>query len=705
MNRRIFVLTLTRLLPAVVVVLLAFVLRARAVELLPVDYDEDDYLRAGQIIAQGLRAGDWNVFTRENYRSEHPPLSKIVYGLALLRVPVFPAIPDRPTTAGPDDDLPSQPLHAARSASALFGVLQAGGTALVNPLAGLMVAINTFHIKYTSQVMLESVPSFTSLLVVAAYLLWRKRGKTGWLALSALALGLTAAAKYYYAIAGVAVALHWWYAARQAGDRDWWKRLLPWAGGAMLAFLMFDPYLWPDPPGRLWQSVSYHSGYAQSAAVQEAGYPFWQPLVWISINVPWHPGVFVIAVDILFPFLALFGIRRARERHPVYLLWLALALAFLLAWPTKWPQYALMLTTPLAIVAADGFAASVAAPLARRFHRQEAAPQGLSVPVRGHFRQALPWLLPGLLALGVITVFPLLFQVAMSMTDFQASAIRDGVNGGVWREVLRGLTGQVPARPFDLFRGGSGRQVHYTGLYGVLGVLFGAGELYVFEVIWTVLAVATQAGLGVAVALLLQRRGVRFTKFWAALFILPWAVPEFVAALAWSQVFEPRFGFLSLAAKSWAQTPPAIQQASASWQQNPNLALLVLLIAGLWYGFPFMLLSARAGLKLIPEEVYEAAALDGAGGWQIFRHFTLPLIFPLLLPAIILRAIFSFNQFYLFTVLNTPVITLSALSYFIFRDGNYATSAIINVVTVLILVGLVLWFNRLTRASEGVRYA
>ncbi len=705
---------MSRAMIILVIVALAYGLRQRAVQMLPPDFDEDDYLRAGQLYAAGIRAGDWSVFTRENYRTEHPPLSKILYGFALLNQPDFPLLPDRPTTAGPDANLPERQLQAARHSSALFSVLQTAITALVNPLAGFFVAINTFNIKYTSQVMLEGIPSLTSLLVVLGYLLWRRKGGKGWLVLSAVALGLTAAAKYYYAIAGVTVAAHWIWTARHHEDRPWqhWPRwillLAAWSAGALLVFFLANPYLWPDPIGRLISSVTYHGGYAQSAAVQEANFPIWQPLVWLSMSVPWHPDVFVFQFDILIALFALFGIGRSRQQHPLFLLWLGLALAFLLLWPTKWPQYILMLTTPLSVVAADGYRSAIVDPIrewrTRREQRKQRAATQCGHAAYRRIGQILPWLLPGLIALLLITVFPLIYQFAMAMTDFRASAIVDGINGGVWREVWLGISGQVEPRQVNVFEGGGGRQVHYTGLYGLLGVLFGIGDLYVFELVWTVLAVATQAGLGITVALLLNRPGVRMRKFWQTLFILPWAVPEFVAALTWSQIFEPRFGFLSLAAKSWSQTAPDMAQA-AGWQDNPNFALLVLLVAGLWYGFPFMLLSARAGLKLVPEDVYEAAALDGASGWRLFRNVTWPLIFPLLLPAIILRAIFAFNQFYLFTVLQTPVITLSALSYYIFSDGRYAASALINVVTVIILVGLVLWFNRLTRATEGVRYA
>lgn len=203
-----------RVLFILAVVALAAGLRARAVEKLPPDYDEDDYLRAGQLYAEAIRAGDWGVFLQENYRPEHPPLAKILYGFSLLAVDPFPLIPDQSVQAAINPNLPARPLKAARAASALINLLETAILALINPLAGLFLAVHTFTIKYTSQVMLESLPMLTSLLVVVGYLRYRKSGRPGWWILSAVFLGLTAAAKYYFVISGLAVAVHWLWTTR-----------------------------------------------------------------------------------------------------------------------------------------------------------------------------------------------------------------------------------------------------------------------------------------------------------------------------------------------------------------------------------------------------------------------------------------------------------------------------------------------------------
>jgi electron transport complex protein RnfD len=99
--------------------------RLVAIDALPTDFDEDDYLRAGQQYATGFQEGDPGVLLRDNYRTEHPPLSKLVIGLAITPLPPVAEIPDRPTTAPPASDLPAPHLEAARLANAVFGTAAA----------------------------------------------------------------------------------------------------------------------------------------------------------------------------------------------------------------------------------------------------------------------------------------------------------------------------------------------------------------------------------------------------------------------------------------------------------------------------------------------------------------------------------------------------------------------------------------------------
>ncbi|HSD83566.1 MAG TPA: hypothetical protein VLG46_06900, partial [Anaerolineae bacterium] len=421
--------------------LVALGVRLYAVDKLPIDFDEDDYLRAGQIYATGLQHGDWSIFTRENYRTEHPPLTKIVNGLIMAGLPPASEIPDRPTSANPAEQLPQPHLANVRTTHAIFGTLEVFVLSLINPLAGLILAVHTWTIKYTSQVMLEALPSLTSLLVVAFYL--KSKGKFNvWLLLSAIMLGLTAASKYPYVMVGVAVLIHWlWdsWPGRVDGDNrstwHWLRPVLTWGLIGLMVFFLADPYLWPDPIGRLRDSIGYHGRYATTATeVEEANLPIWEQLVWLAQSVPWSPDVFPVRLDVFILLFAILGLKRLWQKYRIFALWLIILFVFLLFWPTKWPQYVLMLTAPLALSAIEGLRAVVWEPFSRGVQRIRS--DGVKRPTRQRIkiawretRQAFPWLMPGLIALGLIALFPLIYQLAMSLTDLNTLSLRDGMRG------------------------------------------------------------------------------------------------------------------------------------------------------------------------------------------------------------------------------------------------------------------------------------
>jgi ABC-type sugar transport system permease subunit len=721
---------------AVAIFLVAAGTRLLAVGMLGTDYDEDDYLRAGQQYATGFQAGDPSVLLRDNYRPEHPPLTKIVVGLALTPLPPAPEIEDRPTTAEPNPDLPQPHLAIARMVEAAFGALAAGLLALVSPLGGLALAFHTWSIKYTSQVMLEAVPAALALLaVMLSARAWRPgitgRQRAAWLGAAAVTFGLACAGKYLYGVVGMAIVLDWALRvrARDEGAAARARGLAPvvvFLGVAFLAFLAADPYLWPDPVGRLASSITYHAGYAGSDAVQETGWPAWQPLVWLlgSVPVGWQlPGTFVVSMDLAITALAVTGLRRLWAERRVYALWLALALAFLLAWPTKWPQYVLVLSGPLCLAAglgAEGLLRPVRAGLARRLARLRAGrrdetaagrrPTGdrarpASAGLRGSLRDlrtAFPWLAPGIMGLAVLALIPLGYELLLSLTDMRLSSLRDGLHGGVLRESLGGLAGQIPPVEFSLRT--QSTAVNYVGadlLNSVQqGIWIGntTAMFTAFSVLWMLLSVGLQAALGIFVASILERPGVRFATAWRTLFILPWAIPEVVGAVAWRDILHPQQGLVA-----------QLLGADVPWNRSPELSLVMLLLAGTWMGWPLWMLVATAGLRTIPRAVTEAAEIDGAGRWRRFTRITLPLLLPLLGAAFIVRGIAAFNQFYLFWVLepSDATTTVSTFSYQLIRgDANlYALSAAVNVVTIVALGVVVAWFLRWRSRAERVAFA
>ena len=361
------------------IVLLAAVLRGLAVARLPVDFDEPVYTEAGLVYAAAIRAGDLSLL-RLDPAPEHPGLVKLVYGGVFLLSPSL--------WEGTGDPLPN-PLpggEGTRGTSAVVGVVHVLLLALVSPVAGALLAVHSYTVKYTVQVYLEALPMFTATLCVLSYMMARKSSRKGrqggkerqedssWRSLppwrplrepffwtlSAVALGLTAAGKYIYAVAGLAVAADYlWRLAAERRPRGLLV-LLGWGGLAVLAFFAANPALWPDPFGGLLDSLAFHTAYSQSAHVQQSGYPWYQPFVWLVAPMPvmWHPGIIVTPLDPLIALLGVVGLRpmaRAWDgRGRVIVLWWGIGLLFALLWPTKWPQYSLIMTAPMCLCAAAG---------------------------------------------------------------------------------------------------------------------------------------------------------------------------------------------------------------------------------------------------------------------------------------------------------------------------------------------------------------
>jgi ABC-type sugar transport system permease subunit len=693
---------------------LAFGLRAYAANTLTIDYDEDDYLRAAQEFAQLLRAGDWIGFTETNYRPEHPQLAKFMFGLRIAGLPEAPLIADLPITAEPAEALPPDLLLAARNLSAVWGSLTAALLALVNPLGGLLLATHSFTVKYTSQVMLDGFASLMSACAGLAYFAsgrGKGRAQAGFLAASAVFLGLSASSKYLHSAVGIAILVDWFLSARGSGRiRKFLPSALAWGILALAAFFLFNPYYWPAPLERLRLTFEAVTITTTNPNVERANLPLWQPLVHLASSVPvfWNEAGIPVRADGLIFVFALFGFFETWRKNRFFAVWLLVDLLLLLAWRTKWAQYILVATVPLSFVAAEGVKTSgrnLSEWWRARGQRRDAKYR----PSFREARRAFPWLLPGVSFFIALTLLPIAFQFTVSMTTLDRSSLVDGLQGGIAREVWGGLSGEIEV-PTDQAALDE-RRVHFSGLKAyqeALDFLNGVGMIF-FGFFWTVLSVSLQAALGVGAGYLLWRSRSRARKLWQLIFILPWAIPEAVGALLWLNVFAPFNGWLALAVRAHGSDIPFGNLTG--WERDPETVLVVLLIAALWYGFPFIMLAAGAGFKMIPRESLDAAAIDGASPWQAFRYVTWPLLQPLVLPAVLVRAILAFNQFYLFQMIlpiygNISMLTLSSFSYYVlYRESEFSFSAAINILSLALLSGFVVLLTRRGRAVEGATYA
>ena len=204
--------------------------------------------------------------------------------------------------------------------------------------------------------------------------------------------------------------------------------------------------------------------------------------------------------------------------------------------------------------------------------------------------------------------------------------------------------------------------------------------------VWTVTSVALQFGFGLVLALLLNRPFPGRSVIQALVF-LPWAVPSFLSGLNWAWLFNPVVGPLPywFRALGLMRTPDNILS-------SPQHALWGPILAMVWWGIPFFAITLLAALQSIPIDIYEAAAMDGAGAIRRFRTITLPFLAPTIAITVLLRTVWIANSADLIVVMTKggPADTTQILASYIFTqafqrlDFGYA-SALSTVLLVLLL--------------------
>ncbi len=165
------------------------------------------------------------------------------------------------------------------------------------------------------------------------------------------------------------------------------------------------------------------------------------------------------------------------------------------------------------------------------------------------------------------------------------------------------------------------------------------GPLVQRTLVWIIGGVALKMALGMAAALVFNAK-VRGTVWMRVLVILPWAIPSVVGANLWRWIVQTDAGVLNQTLRSMGLGSWAL-----NWLGSPDTAMFTVIVAYSWGGFAFVMLLILARLQGLPEEINEAARVDGANWWQIFRYITLPSLTGVLAVALILEIVSGINSF------------------------------------------------------------
>ncbi|HSL47122.1 MAG TPA: sugar ABC transporter permease [Anaerolineales bacterium] len=316
---------------------------------------------------------------------------------------------------------------------------------------------------------------------------------------------------------------------------------------------------------------------------------------------------------------------------------------------------------------------------------------------RSAIKKATPflYLLPAFIIMGVITFYPMGYQVWMSLTDYGIQNIRVDAplpNFVGLKNYINILTTNLGLSSFNFWR--------------TLG----------FNLWWTFSNVIIHVALGIVIAVALNTEGLWFKRFYRVIYILPIIIPQIIIANIFRNFFDPDYGALTQGMQmvgALFRLPPEmfqirwIDQLEYPFPPIPlTLSYFALLITNVWLGWPFMTIVATGALQSIPKELFEAADIDGATGWQKFWNITLPLIRPAMVPAAVYGIVVTFNLFTLIFFLSSggPLRQTEILLTVAFRLVNeqraYGVAAAFSIYVFLILLGLTLLTNYITKATE-----
>jgi arabinogalactan oligomer/maltooligosaccharide transport system permease protein len=314
--------------------------------------------------------------------------------------------------------------------------------------------------------------------------------------------------------------------------------------------------------------------------------------------------------------------------------------------------------------------------------------------LRPDSRTAFLYLLPAVLVMVAITFYPLVFQVGLSFFNVRLANI-------------------VP----------NGPAAKYVGLDNFVKILndqlgipnFHFIQMLVFNIWWAFSNVVIHIVIGVLIAVILNTKGLWFRGFYRAIYILPVVIPPIIVATVWRNMFDKSDGAINqglVGVGALFHIPEAALHIDWLRQiQDPisfiplPLAYFALLTANTWLGWPLNSVVATGALQSIPSELYEAAEMDGASGYQKFRHITIPFLRPAMIPYAVYGFVVTFNLFYLtyFMTAGEPKGRTELLVTQAFRLVNdrqlYGVGAAFAVYMFFILLIITLAFNRITKAT------
>lgn len=301
--------------------------------------------------------------------------------------------------------------------------------------------------------------------------------------------------------------------------------------------------------------------------------------------------------------------------------------------------------------------------------------------------QGYPYVIsgPAILLLVFAVIFPIMFSFALAFTNYD-------------------LYHSPPAHLFDwvgfkTFANIFTVDIWRSTFFDVLG----------WTVVWTLLASTLQITIGVFLAVVVNQKDLKLKRFIRTMFVLPWAVPGFVTILVFAGMFNDSFGAINNDILAFFNISPIPWMTDALWTR---VALIT--IQG-WLGFPYIFIVTTGILQSIPEDLYEAAVIDGATSWDKFMNITLPVILTSMAPTLITQYTFNFNNFNIIYLFNgggpaTPGSTAGGTDILVswiykltMQSSQYALAAALTILLSVFVIAIAMWQFRKSNSFNQER--
>lgn len=269
--------------------------------------------------------------------------------------------------------------------------------------------------------------------------------------------------------------------------------------------------------------------------------------------------------------------------------------------------------------------------IAKRWNNDYPVPTTFKDMLKGIYANGFPYLLiiPSYIAMTFAIIFPVLVTLLIAFTNYDFQHLPP--------TKLLGWVGVT----------------NFTNIWRLSTFRSAFGAVLGWTIIWALAASTVQIVIGIFTAIIANQPFIKGKRIFGVIFLLPWAVPAFITILTFSNMFNDSIGAINTQViPLLGKVLPFLNGHLIPWKTDPTWTKIALIMMQGWLGFPYIYVLTLGILQSIPNDLYEAAYIDGANAWQKFRNITFPMILAVAAPTLISQYTFNFNNFSIMYLFN-----------------------------------------------------